>query len=146
MIYSAPRLDREATPHWKAAARGRLVMPFCADCGRSAWPPSRSCKACGSALVWKECSGEGAVASYSVVRRAVQPEWKEAAPYVVAIIELDEGPMLLSNVVDCEPARLHCGMRVQCRFVETTDPEIRLPVFFPCAGGVAAPAATAPRS
>jgi uncharacterized OB-fold protein len=131
MIYSAPRSGRETTPHWQAANHGRLVMPYCRTCARFIWPAAITCHACGGALDWKECSGAGTVVTYSIVHRPVQPEWKDAAPYVVAIIELVEGVRLLSNVVDCSAEELRCGLPVCSRFVKTTDPELGLPVFSP---------------
>lgn len=129
MTYSAPRNGREATPHWKAAREGRLVMPVCAACGSVEWPPARVCRKCGGAIRWDERDGKGTVVTFSIVRRAVQPEWKERAPYVVALIDLDGGGRLLSNVIDCEPERVRIGARVTCGFVETSDPELGLPVF-----------------
>ncbi len=63
------------------------------------------------------------------MRRAVQPEWKGKEPYVVALIRLDDGGRLFSNVIDCKPEDVRCGDRVTCTFVETTDPELGLPVF-----------------
>jgi uncharacterized OB-fold protein len=59
----------------------------------------------------------------------VQPEWKEGGPYVVAMIALDAGVRMLSNVVDCDPAAVACGARVAVGFVPTTDPALGLPVF-----------------
>jgi uncharacterized OB-fold protein len=129
MIYSAPRNGREATPHWKAAKERRLVVPVCEACGCVDWPPAAQCRTCGGAIRWEERSGAGAVVTYSVVRRAVQPAWKEKVPYVVAFIELDGGGRLLSNVIDCTPDEVHIGARVTCDFVDTSDPELGLPVF-----------------
>ena len=131
MIRSAPRLGREATPHWKAAREGRLVLPYCTACDRYEWPPRASCAYCGGVSAWRECAGTGTVATYSIVHRAVTPEWKSEVPYVVAMIELDEGVRLLSNIVDCTLDALCCGLRVRCRFVETTDPELGLVLFVP---------------
>jgi uncharacterized OB-fold protein len=131
MIRSAPRNGREATPHWRAAREGRLVMPFCAGCGRLDWPPADQCPRCGGALIWRDCSGHGTIVTFSIVRRPVQPEWKDEVPYVVAFVALDEGPRLLSNIVDCDPETVAIGQRVTCAFVETTDPELGLPVFRP---------------
>jgi uncharacterized OB-fold protein len=64
-----------------------------------------------------------------VVRRAVQPEWKGKEPYIVAFIQLDDGGRLFSNLVDCAPDDVKIGDRVTCTFVETSDPELGLPVF-----------------
>jgi uncharacterized OB-fold protein len=129
MKYSAPRNGREATPHWKAAREGRLLLPFCAGNEHFCWPPAQRCPTCHAPIVWKESNGAGVVETFSVVRRPVQPEWKEQGSYIVAFIKLDEGGRLLSNIVDCAPERLRCGARVTCSFVETTDPELGLPVF-----------------
>jgi uncharacterized OB-fold protein len=129
MIYSAPRNGREATPHWKAAKERRLVMPVCEACGCVDWPPAEKCRRCGGAIRWDERDGGGRILTYSVVRRAVQPAWKAMVPYVVAFVELDGGGRLLSNVVDCTPDDVRIGARVTCDFVETSDPELGLPVF-----------------
>ena len=130
MIRSAPRNGREATPHWRAAREGRLSMPFCA-CGHVNWPPADLCPGCGAVPQWRDCTGAGTIVTFAIVRRPVQPEWQSEVPYVVAFVALDEGPRLLSNIVDCDPETLAIGQRVVCRFVETTDPELGLPVFRP---------------
>jgi uncharacterized OB-fold protein len=129
MIYSAPRNGREATPHWKAAHEGRLSLPFCEANGHFAWPPGRVCPTCGSNLAWRESSGDGKVVTFSIVRRAVQPEWKDKGAYVVAMIALDGGGRLISNIVDCDVDTVKIGARVGCAFVETTDPALGLPGF-----------------
>jgi uncharacterized protein len=129
MRYSAPRNGREATPHWKAARQGRLLLPFCTTHHHFCWPPARRCPACHSPVEWKESGGAGVVETFSIVRRAVQPEWKDKEPYVVAFVRLDDGGRLFSNIVDCAPETVRCGARVTCSFVETTDPELGLPVF-----------------
>ena len=123
MSYSAPRNGREATPHWKAAREGRLELPFDKPTGRPVWPPG------DGELEWRECDGAGIIASFSIVRRPVQPEWQEKAPYCVAMIDLPSGHRLLSNVVDCDVEALHIGAPVRCAFVATSDPELGLPVF-----------------
>ena len=128
MKYSAPRAGREATPHWKAAREGRLLLPFCAQ-GHFCWPPARRCPSCQEAITWRESSGAGAVETFAIVRRAVQPEWKGKEPYVVALIRLDDGGRLFSNIVECRVEDVRCGDRVTCTFAETTDPELGLPVF-----------------
>ena len=129
MIHSAPRGNREARPHWLAAREGRLVMPFCEACNAWNWPPSGACPHCQTPLIWRQCSGTGRVVSFSIVRRAVQPEWKDHAPYIVAIIELAEGVRLLSNVVDCLADSVTLNAPVRVAFHATTDPELGLPVF-----------------
>jgi uncharacterized OB-fold protein len=131
MKYSAPRNGREATPHWKAAREGRLLLPFCEPQSHFCWPPAQRCPTCQGAIIWKESSGAGTVETFAIVRRAVQPEWKGKEPYVVAFIQLDDGGRLFSNLIDCTPEDVRCGDRVTCTFLETTDPELGLPVFRP---------------
>jgi uncharacterized OB-fold protein len=106
-----------------------LLLPFCAPQGHFCWPPAQRCPTCRGPITWKESSGAGAVETFAIVRRAVQPEWKGKEPYVVALIRLDDGGRLFSNVIDCKPEDVRCGDRVTCTFVETTDPELGLPVF-----------------
>ena len=129
MKYSAPRGGREATPHWKAAREGRLLLPFCTSHNHFCWPPARRCPKCQSDIAWKQSEGRGAVETFSIVRRPAQPEWKGREPYVVAFIRLDDGGRILSNLIDCDAEAVRCGDRVTCSFVETTDPELGLPVF-----------------
>ena len=122
MIFSAPRNGREATPHWQAARAGVLKLPF--HGGIPVWPPNDA-----PDLEWRACSGGGTVLSFSIVHRAVQPEWKGKEPYVIAMIALDAGVRMLSNIIGCQPADVTIGARVQACFVETTDPELGLVVF-----------------
>jgi hypothetical protein len=131
MKYSAPRNGREATPHWKAAHEGRLLLPFCTAHDHFCWPPAQRCPKCHSDIAWKQRVGRGVVETFSIVRRPAQAEWKGKEPYVVAFIRLDDGGRILSNVVGCAAEDVRCGDRVICRFVETTDPELGLPVFEP---------------
>lgn len=135
MKHPAPRLGRDAEPHWRAAREGRLALPWCPVCASFAWPPRGHCpRGCG-AMTWRDCAGTGRIHSYSVVERAVNPEMEDAVPYAVAIVELDEGPRLLSNIVECEGAALRCGQRVRARFEASDDPELWVPVFAPAGEG-----------
>jgi len=100
----------ETLPFWQAAAEGRLLLKFCRDCGRTHWYPRALCPHChGAALDWREASGRGTVYSFTVVRRA-EP------PYVLALVRLDEGTTLLTNVVDCDPDGVSIGQRVSVCF------------------------------
>ncbi len=131
MIRPAPRKGREEMPHWLAARAGRLVLPWCAGCARFEWPARPTCAACGAPVAWRECAGTGTLLTWSVVHRAASPDWSAATPYVVALVELDEGARLMTNIVGCDPARLAVGERVRAQYVETTDPELGLVVFAP---------------
>ena len=89
----------DSQPHFDGLAAGRVLLPRCERCGHVFWYPRHHCPACGSAEVgWLEASGRGSVYSFSIVRRG-QGAYAEAAPYVLAYVELEEGPRLLTNLV-----------------------------------------------
>jgi uncharacterized protein len=107
----SPTLETE--PFWAAARDDRLLLPRCDDCDTVVWYPRRFCPQCHSRSVsWFEATGRGTVYSYTVVRQA-PGDWKEAVPYVIAYVELDEGPRLLTNVVGCDPDAVEAGRPVE---------------------------------
>ena len=128
--HAAPRMN-EGAPHWQAAKDGRLSVPHCTGCAKFAWPPRDRCSDCGGSLDWVDCAGTGSLVTWSVVRRAVDPALKDAVPYVVAIVDIDEGVRLFTNIVDADVASLRAGMRVACRFEPTVDDAAWVPVFAP---------------
>jgi hypothetical protein len=118
-----------SAPYWQAAREGRLVVQRCAACGHLQFYPRSLCTRCaGAGLAWHECSGRGRVKSYTVIRRAVSAAYEPEVPYVVALIELAEGPTLLSNVVGCAPEAVRIGRPVRVRF-DAWTPEVTVPVF-----------------
>jgi len=140
MKHPAPRSSSSSSFHFEAARDARLMLPWCESCSRHHWPARASCPHChnvghdvgdGGQVSWREARGTGRIASYSIVVRAVNPELKDDAPYVVGFVELDDGVRLFTNIVDAKPEQLHCGQRVQCRFEATLDPELWVPVFAP---------------
>jgi uncharacterized OB-fold protein len=129
MKHPTPNARGTSAAHCQAAGEGRLAVPYCGSCARFHWPPRAACPHCGGALTWRDASGTGKLVSWSVVHRAVHPELKDAAPYIVAFVELDEGPRLFTNVVGTPPEALRVGQRVRCRFEPALDPLIHVPVF-----------------
>jgi len=132
-----PQLNAVTRPFWEAAARGQLTMPRCRYCSAFTWPPLPSCGECGSAaLEWTRLSGRGMVYSFTVIRqivggpsaRAFEPD----IPYVVAWIDLEEGPRLVSNIVGCPIEQVTIGMAVEV-VLEQASAEIWLPKFKPLA-------------
>ena len=124
-----PNPDAATAPYWAAAREHRLVMPRCEDCGHYHFYPRTLCPKCGSArLAWTACSGRGDVYSFTVIHRAPSPAFAAAVPYVVAAVKLDEGPHLMTNIVDCAPDTVRIGMPVRVAF-QTVSDEITLPVF-----------------
>ena len=117
--------------YWARAAEGELALPYCTSCNRPFWYPRWHCPQCGSAAVeWRPASGHGSVHTFTVVRRSDHPYFRERVPYVVAMIELDEGIRIMSNVVGCRPEVVTIGMRVRCTF-EWIDDCVGLPLFAP---------------
>ena len=79
---------------------------------------------------WDEVSGRGEVHTYTVVHRPVSEAWADDAPYVIAMIRLDEGPVMMSNVVDCSPDDVHIGLPVEVVFRDLAE-GVTLPYFRP---------------
>jgi uncharacterized OB-fold protein len=118
-----------SAPYWQAAREGRLVIQRCEACGHVQFYPRSLCTRCaGERLGWSACSGRGRVKSFTVIRRAVSAAYEPDVPYVVALIELAEGPTLMSNVVGCPPEAVHIGAPVRVRF-DAWTPEVTVPVF-----------------
>jgi len=118
----APVLSPESRPFWEAAAEGRLLLQRCDDCGGTVWYPRGICPDCGgTALAWFEASGRGVVYSFTVIRRGATGAFRDVGPYVLAYVELDEGPRVLTNLVDCDPGALLIGQAVRAVFEAAED-------------------------
>jgi uncharacterized OB-fold protein len=117
---------------WDAARDGRLVAQRCAGCGRLQHPPRPMCPSChGLDLEMVDLAGTGVVYSYSILHHPQHPSFDY--PVVAALIDLDEGVRILSNLVDVPPEEVRIGMPVEVRFVPTRD-EMAVPVFGPRGG------------
>jgi uncharacterized OB-fold protein len=123
-----PKPTQLSAPFWAAARAHRLVLQRC-DNGHYRWTPQMLCDRCLSEhYSWEEVSGRGTIYSHSVVHRPPLPEF--AAPYVVAVIELEEGPLMLSTIVDWRREDLEIGRAVEVRW-QKLDDEITLYPFAP---------------
>jgi len=126
-----PTPDAATGPYWAAAHEGRFVMPRCNDCGKYHFYPHPLCPLCNSAkLEWVEVSGRGRLYSYTVVHRAPSKAFADEVPYVVAVVELDEGPRLMSNLTGCAPEAAKIGMPLKVAFRKLSE-SVTLPVFEP---------------
>ncbi|MCL8207493.1 MAG: Zn-ribbon domain-containing OB-fold protein [Actinomycetia bacterium] len=124
-----PVVDHDTKPFWDAVAQHRLLLRHCEDCGRYIFYPRAVCPHCFSdRLTWREASGRGTIYTYTVSHRAVAPYWEGKTPYVVALIDLEEGPRMLSNVL-APPEAVHVGQKV--RVVFTTVDDWTYPEFVP---------------
>jgi len=134
----APAASELTGSFWAAGLSGELRLQRCAECGHVRYPISTVCPECWSAKYeWTAMSGRGTVQSYIVFERAYHEAWADQVPYTVALIELDEGPVLISNVVGTEPAAVRVGQVVTAVF-ERRSATAALPQFTPLAGEVQA--------
>jgi len=117
-------------PFWEGTRRGELRVQRCRGCDHWRWTPLLACPRCWSEdCEWAPTAGQGSIYSFTVVHRPVDPA-RFPSPYVLAIVELDEGPRMLTNIVDCPPNEVEIGMRVAVRF-ERIDDEISVYPFAP---------------
>jgi uncharacterized OB-fold protein len=116
-----PHRNQETEPFWAGCARGVLVLPRCDRCGEHIWYPRRYCPFCSSRQVsWVEVSGRGTIYSFTVMRRGDGP-YRAVAPYVLAYVELDEGPRVLTNIVEVDVERVAVGQAVRAVFDPAGD-------------------------
>jgi uncharacterized OB-fold protein len=120
----APPVSPETKPFWDAAAAGTLLLKRCEGCGEPHYYPRAVCPFCGSDHTsWQAASGRGTIYSYSVFRRA-------PVPYAIAYVTLEEGPTMMTNIVDSDLDAIRIGQRVRVRFVPT-DGGPPVPMFAP---------------
>ena len=106
---------------WSAADEGRLVIQHCPACGARQHYPRLLCATCGAEPDWEEASGEGVVHTFTIVRQNGAKPFSDELPYVVAIIELAEGPRMMGNVTGCAPEAVTVGMPVRAYAVHVED-------------------------
>lgn len=124
-----PAQDAGSRRYWQAAREHRLEIPRCLDCERHHFYPRELCPHCSSPrLEWSEVSGRGTIYSFTVARRPAGPAFRDEVPYVVALVELEEGPRMLSNVVGADPDSVAIGQPVRVVFEDVTE-EVTLPKF-----------------
>lgn len=123
------RLSDLADPFFEAAARDALAIPRCRNCARLFFYPTVLCPHCHHmGHDWVEVNGRGAIYSFTNVYRSPEPDVD--VPYTVAIVELDEGIRLMTNIVDATPEQVQVGARVAVRFGTNFDGQ-RVPFFAP---------------
>ena len=126
-----PLVNEDNAPFWKYCRQAELRMQKCGNCGHVRFPASVVCPRCHSMEAqWVKLSGRGRVWSFVVYRQAYHPAFKDDIPYSVAIIELDEGPRMESNVVGCDMDDISIGMPVEVIFDDVTE-EFTIPRFRP---------------
>ncbi|AIT80578.1 hypothetical protein JI59_12770 [Novosphingobium pentaromativorans US6-1] len=129
-------------PFWQAAQSGQLSLPRCNDCGRLDWYPKGECRRCGGArIAWTALSGKATLFSWALVRRALDPRLAAIAPYISAIVTLEEDAdsRFVTRLVDCSEALLRPGLPVAVRFLDLGYPSLQTgvtaPLFSPAEPG-----------
>jgi uncharacterized protein len=126
-----PRPSPESEHYWRAAREHRLELPRCKACGKMWFPPSQSCPHCNAAdFTWTAVSGRGRIFSFVTYHRVYHPAFAGDVPYVVALVELDEGPRLLTNIVGVPPDQVACDMAVRVVFDDYSE-DVAVPKFTP---------------
>jgi len=118
-------------PFWKATENKQFMLKWCIGCNRPHHYPREVCPYClGTDLEWRPASGDGEVYAFTIIYRPPMPSLADLVPYVVALIDLAEGPRMMSGVVGCNPNKVKVGMKVKLTWEEI--PEGRhLPLFEP---------------
>jgi len=120
----APTPTPETEAFWAATREGKFLVKTCKECQRAHWYPRALCPFCfADATEWREASGNGRIYSFSIMRRAPQP-------YAIAYVALEEGPMMMTNIVGCDFDEIAIGQAVRVELREA-EGGFRVPVFTP---------------
>lgn len=126
-----PKLNSDTFSFWEGCRQRELRFQQCDDCGHVRWPPADLCPKCHSTQTSRLISkGIGRVYTYAVYHVAYHPGFAADLPYTVAVVKLDEGPHLLTNIVCCRPDGVTCNMPVEVLW-EDVDEGTTLPKFRP---------------
>lgn len=124
-----PDRSTYGAPYWDAARAHRLVLQRCTGCGRLQHFPRPWCTQClADDLEFVAASGRGTIYSFTVVRRNRNPVFAPRTPYVIALVDLDEGVRVFTGIVDCDPDAVSVGQRVRVCF-EDVDDDHSVPLF-----------------
>lgn len=117
-------------PFWAAVRENRLVFQVCGECQSATMYPKRLCPSClADAMTWRDASGRGEVYTFTEQVAGPPSGFEDLVPYVVAVIRLDEGVQLMSNIVGPEAGTVRCGDRVSVTFHTVPGTDTVLPVF-----------------
>jgi uncharacterized protein len=123
----------EARPYWDGLKQEKLMLPKCGDCGHVFWYPRVLCPRCHSRrITWTQSGGKGKLYAFEIAHQSFNKAMKVRPPYILAMIELAEGPRLLSNLIgiEADPKVVKIDMPVEVVFSKLTD-EVTIPLFQP---------------
>ncbi|MGW7544505.1 Zn-ribbon domain-containing OB-fold protein [Streptomyces sp. NPDC054770] len=117
--YDRPEPDAFTRPYWEAAAAGRLLLRRCGSCGRAHHYPREFCPHCWSEdVTWERATGRATLYTWSVVHRNDLPPFGDRVPYVPAVVDLAEGPRMMTELVTADPEALRPGLELEVAFRE----------------------------
>lgn len=123
-----PEPDSDSGPYWQAANEGKFLFQRCSACAKAQFYPRSLCSHCHSReLLWEQAKGIGKIASYSVIHRAPTPAFKGDVPYVLALIDMDEGFRFMCNVVHCDIESVRIGSCVRVVYEERASSNQKIP-------------------
>ena len=126
-----PVISDDNKPYWKSAREHALTVPFCGACNAAFYPAQSRCPRClRDGVEWRRVSGRGTVYSWVVVHQVYDPSFAGRIPYVVATVELEEGPRLITNIVNCAADAVRANLPVRIVYKDVTD-EVALVQFEP---------------
>lgn len=126
-----PRPSPTSAPYWEGCRNGRLMIQRCDDCCQHQFYPRNVCSACmGTNLTWTRATGRGTVRSFTVIRHPVSKAYAAEVPYVLALVRLEEGPTMMTSLVDCAPEEARIGLPVEVVFEQWSE-EVTMPKFRP---------------
>ena len=126
-----PLTNEDSKPYWEAANRSKLLYQLCLACSKPFFFPRSRCPHCHSEQwEWRESGGRGTVYTYSQVCRPPSSYFKTKVPYIVAMVDLEEGYRMLATCVDVALGEMRAGLPVSVAFERLND-EFQLPVFRP---------------
>ena len=126
-----PRPTGDTQIYWEGCRQNRLLLQHCGDCGQFQFYPRMMCTGCMSDRIgWQEAKGVGHVISYTVIRRAISEDYAAKVPYILALIKLEEGPTMMSNLIECAVDDVSVKLPVEVVFEKWSE-EISIPLFRP---------------
>jgi uncharacterized OB-fold protein len=125
-----PKPDHASRHFWQSAADGRLVLQRCTTCRQFQFYPRSLCAACTGETEWVDASGRGTLYTYTVIRQNRSEAFAALSPYIVGMVELDEGVRMMSNIVGCEIDALSVGMGLEVVMMRAAD-DVGLPFWRP---------------
>ncbi len=129
--YDLPLIEDENEPFWTAVDERKLLIGSCSACGLYHYYPRPHCPHCWSDDVeWVEAAGGATLYTWTVIYQNDLPPWPQRVPYVAAVVELEEGPKMMTHLVECDESELSVGMALTLDF-EDLDDELTIAVFKP---------------